>query len=394
MKPRRVLFYLEPVTYSDSPLRLGGWWNFFSTFAIKSAGYFTSQIAASNSICDLGSSAFSEQHRLDQIALLRCFDFDREAYSRDLCFGLGYRNRALIERLISIKNAFQPDIVISTTDNRYLQKVFGKTHVMFTELGPLPRSGLKQSIYIDPFGHQVGSALDWFARSSWTKTAIKDFHDVWRTRWVEPTTRDAHSSGITPWLAEATRGKKIMLAALQPRDWITYEGIGPRLDPVSLLRKLAHEVDEGWAVIPQWHGSDMPPLEALMKELVELQPNIISPPAKFRMANSEALLPSVDCVATVSSNVAAAAVLLGKDLKILGRSKFYKFALPRYSVRPRPDILAFLSCRYCRPLDEFLTLEGAFAEHILRLNRNPRWLFDQDGISVSTLDNFFIPDSI
>lgn len=389
MEAKRVLFYLEPVTYADSPLRLSGWWNFFSTFAIRSAACFTSQIAAAPALCALDSSVFEEVHAVDQIELLRSSGFDRVAYSRDLCQGFTYRNRLLLRALERLKQACSPDIIISVTDNRYLKKVFGQDKVMFMELGPLPRCGMKHSIYVDPYGHQINSALDKIIKAKWEHLSFDVFADIWRRRWVEPIQEAAQASGLTSWLSSVRENKKILLAALQPSDWTTYEGIGPAIDPVSILRRLADTAGDEWVILPQWHSSGTVPSDDLMDELSRVQQNILHVPAEFRIAQSEYFLPSVDGVATISSNVVATGAIMGKDLSILGRSKFHRFDAGSRSGKEKYDLLAFLSCRYCRTLDDFLLKDGAFADHILRLNHSPQWLLDPNGIEPSQLEAFF-----
>jgi len=387
MQAKRILFYLEPVTYADSPFRLQGWLNFFNLFAKQSTAAFTSQIAASPLICSLETTAFSEKYQLDQIQLLKASNFNRASYSRDLCFGFGYFNRPLLDALREIKKSFFPEIVISVSENRYLKKVFGAQNVMFMELGPLPRNGVRPSVHVDPYGHQVSSALDWFSRSTWSHSSLRRFGDIWRERWLEPVRRIGESSGVAAWLNEARGGKKLMLAALQPSDWITYEGIGPTLDPVSLLRKISSEIDDDWLIVPQWHGSNVAPTNEMFDEIIRSQNNIVYLPPEFRMANSEVIFPEVDGVVTISSNVAALGIVDGKRVDVVGNSKFRKVS--SVSKNPRIDILAFLSSKYCRPLDDFLHIEGAFADHIDRIHQNPKWLFDPSDIDSTHLEAFF-----
>jgi len=388
MEPKRILFYLEPITYANSPLRLAGWWNFFSAFARQSKGCFISQIAASPAICGLESDAFALAHPLNQAKLLESSAFHRAAYSQDLCRGLGYRNRPLLDALKAIKKSFAPDIVVSATDNRYLKKVFGRGNVMFMELGPLPRTGMKCSIYVDPFGHQIGSALDLFAKSRWEHPSLGEFGEIWRDRWLEPIREASAQSGIAAWLDTVPKRNKIRLVALQPSDWITYEGIGEMADPVSVLRKVAHESGEEWTIIPQWHPSDAPPSEALMEELTLAHPNILTPSPQHRVAQSELIIPHANSIAAVSSNVLATGAIMGKELKTIYNSKFKKYVYGESNNQYRLDLLAFISSKYCRPLDNFLNFEGEFATHISRLWRNPRWLFDERDLNSAHLQAF------
>lgn len=391
MARKRILFYLEPVTYVDSPLRLGGWWSFCSAFAAHSVAAVESAAAASRSVCGLGSPYFSQIHPIDQIDLLRTGQFDRSVYSRDLCFGTNYTNLALLENLERLKAAFAPDIVFSVTDNRYLKKVFGPGNVFFMELGPLPRMGMHTAIYFDPHGHQIDSALNWFAGNRWAHPKLGEFNEVWRHKWVDPICEVAQAKGIPTWLdaMKAKHGRKTLLVALQPRDWITFEGIGPLIDPISLLRSLAFEVGHDKTILPQWHGSDTPPSDALVAELQADQANIAVPPGHLRVAQSEMFLPFVEGVATISSNVAAIGAIMGKELLSLGKSKFNEIAAQATPSEQRPDILAFLADRYCLKLEDALNVEGHFAEHVLRIHQNPTFLFDPTGIDPGNLERFF-----
>jgi hypothetical protein len=176
--------------------------------------------------------------------------------------------------------------------------------------------------------------------------------------------------------------------SLQPSDWITYEGIGPALDPISVLRRLADLTGDEWAILPQWHSSDVHPSDDLMNELTHLQQNILHVPSEFRIAHSEHFLPFADGLATISSNVSSIGAIMGKELHILGKSKFNKMNGIKNICKPRYDILAFLVCRYCRSLDEFLINDGDFAEHIIRLRYDPKWLFESNKIEPSKLEDF------
>lgn len=389
---RRILFYLEPVTYADSPLRLGGWWNISSALAVQSATSSISAVAASPAICSLASPGFEAVYPLGQNELLKTANFDRVAYSRDLCRGFRYPNRALLRALQKIKATFQPDVVLSVTDNRYLKKVFGSHRVIFMELGPLPRTGMDVSIFFDPFGHQMRSAPNWFARSKWEHPKLGEFSALWEEKWLTPMRQRADSMGIFAWL-DATIGRespKIMLAALQPRDWITYEGIGPSIDPLSLLRRLANDMNDEWVIIPQWHASDALPCDDMITELESDNPNILIPPSDLRMSNSEFFIPFTNAVTTISSNVAALGVILGKGLRFFGKSKFQSFGRKRALKGPRPDILAFLGCKYCLRLENALNTEGLFSEHIERIQKYPLSLFDPTGINPDQLQQFFV----
>lgn len=378
MASKRVLFYLEPVVFRDSPLSLQGWLQFFAAFADRSRSKFTSSLAASNLIARIGSS-FSTVFEINSAQLLIDKDFDRSAYARDICFGEGFSNTYLLNALCSIRDELNPDIVISVSDNRYLKEVFKDAAVMFMELGPLPRLGTKLAAYVDPFGHQVGSALSQIAGNPWCDKDLSAFLSIWNETWGAAAVADAEQSGMRAWLDEAAGGRKILLAALQPRDWITYEGIGPTIDPVAITRLLASRVESDWIVVPQWHVADMVPAEALIEDLGIQQRNIVVPPAHLRIARSESMLPFVDAVATVSSNVAFAAAIIGKPVSVLGKSSSAPLSRPvTQHVAPRPDLLAFMVCGYCAPLAEWMGAELSFARHVEALVEDPGQLLRGD----------------
>lgn len=389
MSKLKVLFYLEPVDYSDEPLRLDGWRYFFSAFAQRSLGAFDSVLAASHALVAHAGSDFSESVAINQTAILSAVDFDRRRYSRDLCTPSPPPNDGLTSTLVEIRQRFAPDIVVSASENQYLKQVFGPDRVVFTELGPLPRLGMKPSIYLDPFGHQIGSAFDHFAVQTWPNDALHGFSEVWETLWCAPTREAGEENGLADWFRAVVRDQPAVLAVLQPADWITYEGVGPQVDPVSLLRKIAAEAPAGWMVVPQWHPSDRIPSEMLLAELSKDQPNILTLPEGLRIGHSEEAIHHVAGVVTISSNVSALAAIQGLPAKVLGRSKFASLSGDLSApAKARTDLLAFLACRYCSPLEDWMGREGAFADALLRLHADPNSLFDPRGLDPVRLEAF------
>jgi hypothetical protein len=317
--------------------------------------------------------------------------FDRTVYVRDLCFGCDFPNKTLLKRLDEIRTKFNPDIVVSVSDNKYLRHVFSSAAIMFMELGPLPRLGTKLSAFVDPFGHQIGSAISRIAAHPWRHEKLPAFLEIWRETWGAGAAAEAEKSGMKAWLEEVKSGHRILLVALQPKDSITYEGIGPNIDPVALTRLLASRVDPHWIVVPQWHSGDAVPSEELIEDLVFHQPNIVVPPAGLRISQSESMLPLIDAVATISSNVAFAAAIIGKPVSVLGSSS--SAPLNRSitePVEPRPDLLAFMVCHYCAPLSDWMNEGLLFAAHIQRLADNPNLLLDDRALDPNRILDFVV----
>jgi hypothetical protein len=396
MNSVRVLFFVEPVIYRNNPTMLKPWIEFIEPIAKKSQGLFEAYLAASHQLTCLSKDVFCDVFSLDPKELLHSSEFDRPTYSRDLCLGnekvLG--NSALIIALEQIKSKIQPTHVISWSENQYLRYVFRDSKVLFMELGPLPRHGLKLAAFLDPFGHQIGCALQTASKKNWEVTNLSEVEDYWQVSWVQKVMAEAEKIGIPDWLQQAAPKKKRSLVVLQPPDWITYEGVGPRIDPIGFLQFVAREYSHEWVLIPQWHRAYPAPSDGVLEELNRRQPNICIPPNGLRTNNSEAFLPYVDGVATISSNVALAAALLGKSVKIIGRSKFV--ALDTGSSnhpRNRTDLLPFLFCKYCRPISDWINIEGAFARHMLTIAEKPDWLFDLSGrANLEEFGAFFVPN--
>ena len=368
---KKLLFYIEPAEFRGNQLLLHPWYDFCHAAALRSQPA-RSFLASSPSLCRLPCAAFEASWEIDPAAVIAS-NHDRVFYARDVCVGSSFRNVYLLERLKQIDDALRPDYVISWSENNYLRKTFGR-RVLFMELGPLPRSGLKISAFLDPFGHQVGCAFQSVARRS-CDGDYTAFASAWERTWLKQALALGEEAGCSDWLNRTRAGGKMLLAVLQPPDWLTYEGIGPALEPIALLQHIARDIAPAdWLVIPQWHPGNSMPGEAELEKLEAACRNVRTPPPSLRIGQSEVMLPHVGAVATISSNVAAAAAIIGKPVRVLGQSKFAALDAPTFSAVPRPDLLAFMAGRYCRPRDDWMSNDGEFITHLERLACDPGWL--------------------
>ena len=137
---KKLLFYIEPAEFRGDRLLLHPWHDFCHAAALRSQPA-RSFLASSPALCRLPCAAFEACWEIDPAAVIAS-NHDRAFYARDICFGSSLRNVDLLERLKQIDDALRPDYVISWSENKYLRKTFGQ-RVLFMELGPLPRSGLK-----------------------------------------------------------------------------------------------------------------------------------------------------------------------------------------------------------------------------------------------------------
>lgn len=251
---------------------------------------------------------------------------------------------------------------------------------MFMELGPLPSRQCQRSIHLDPYGHQIGSAIDLLGQLRLAGDADIALEKLWRARWVEPVQAEAIARGASGWLRKAAAGRSIVLIALQPPGWLTYEAIGPREGPLELVRREAGRLSAGEVLVPTWHPAAPAPPDA--EDLLRDLPNILIPPEPLRTNVGELFAIGADRVITISSNVAACAALLGRGVELLGRSKFA--GLAAQPGRPRTELLGFLTARYCGLMADWLGVQGAFEAQLRRLARAPASLFAP--ITISDLD--------
>lgn len=374
----RVLFFVEPATFRDDPLFLAPWINFIDGMVRCSAERFEAHLATSRVLAALAKASYVSRSDLSSATILEPFGFDRVAYMRDLCLGDGTRNDALISSLTAVRARVMPDIVVTWTENTTLRCVFTGIPLLNIELGPMPRSGFALTAHLDPFGHQIGSAFERFAEPRWDSEPFEVLIAQWLAHFRRKADEDAHLSGLIGWLSKLSSDRRKVVLALQPPDWLTYEGIGPALDPISLLRRTAASAEPGDLIIPQWHATQHLPSVALLADLQSDHPNVAVPPDGLKVARTESMLPHIDKLITISSNVALAAAILGKELTLLGRCKVSALAT-QLDARPVPrtDLIPFLVGSYCRPLSEWISREGAFFDHLRMVADQPQRLLAQ-----------------
>src|SRR4051794_4673840 len=122
---KKILFYIEPGVFRQNPLLLEPWHGFCTAIARSSTDNARSFLVSSRAICKLPNSAFDECLEIDSSAVMASSGFDRCAYARDICQGIGFKNSHLLDALNFADRKLCPDFVISWTENRYLRRVFG-----------------------------------------------------------------------------------------------------------------------------------------------------------------------------------------------------------------------------------------------------------------------------
>lgn len=397
----RVAIYIEPVVFRNDPHLLKVWVNWAVSLTL--AGAYTSPttryyIISSASLCELfreqTSGLSREAHEapsciaLSQADCLASMEFDRFQYARDLFASEAapITNMRLFEALCSAAEATQADIVLSLSQNRYLRPAFacalGKNGprsqaVLFSELSPLPRRSCPATMFLDPAGHQTQSLLA--TRPTQIQDAPISDGDVgtltrsW-DRWVgRPTRFYAGRLGVSEFLEQKRQGRRVLLLAMQPPDWLTYEGCYGTISPDNLIARVASDLPEGWVLLPVYHPqySLSPATEALLQSEAT---NILFAPSAMACGSAEIFLPFVDAVGTISSTVGIQGLLWGKPLIALGRSFLAGLGYPNTAdletiKGPTPEqragLLRFLTHRYCH-LQRQLFGQAGYLNRFLR----------------------------
>ena len=311
-------------------------------------------------------------HEITQRELLAATGFDRLEYAKDLFKPVDAPavNTGLVRWMEQANDDFHPDFVISFSQNRYLDHAFPESKKLYAEFAPYGRVGTIQALFLDPCGHQVRNMLvehwDAIISDPLAPSQPEALRHLWQEAVEIPTREHPAFESTTQWLQERAKGRKIAMLAMQPPDWLTYEGaLGP-VPLSSLVMRWLDALPEGWAGCVTFHPHHRLPAAAC--KLIEREfPNAIILPEDAPRGASELLLPIVDAVVTISSSVGVQAALWGKPVSAQGRSSLS--ALGSHSIPAlatasglaevqRLRLWRFLTNRYAHPLDSLINDGG------------------------------------
>jgi hypothetical protein len=388
-KPR-VLIYIEPAIYRNDPLLFAGWVTATDRWVLASQGQIEFHLLSSQRLIECARSEYFSRVSIASDALLEPFGGDKVAYMRDVCVGDELRNNVLSVALERAREITAPDIILSWSENKYLRRVFHDVPVLFTENGPLPRNGCPLVKYLDPFGHQISSAFDRLAEPAWP-IASDEVEQEWLSRWLSVIAQATRRVGLDDWIARLPKTGHRVLVALQPPDWLAYEGIGPTRTSMDLLCDIASTAAAGDIIVPQWHPAQPPPPPLELSSIMARFSNILVPPPQFLVGFSDHLAPHVDEIVTLSSNVALLAPLLGKSLRVLAPSKFHALgSRARGPSDRRTDLVRFLLMRYCDPSTDW-DAPLFFSRRLLETASEPEALFNAPSLSRDRALRFINP---
>lgn len=390
----RLTFYVEPVTYRQDPLFLSPWIEWIARIIRANADRtgLSFSIASSPWLCRALQNRVGpiSTFSINPIDVLSPFGMNRVRYGQDLARRKddAVENQALQEIVSSMVAELEPDAILSFTQNRYLSSLSPEITTLFSEMQPLPRA-MGTGFFLDPFGHQTESLLVRAAqRIRWLELPIgleAAIQRDWEVRFTEPNLNDPETAEMMNWFAAAAGGAPVAMFAMQPPDWLTFEGLGRGTTPEDLLLASLDALPSGWRAVATYHpGHQLS--RTLEESIAEQMPNLLLLPERWKQGRSEWLIQAIDAVITVSSVVGWSALLAGKRSATLGRSNLAGFAStsieyidtsPPLSSRSRLNLAAFLMYRYCIPEQQFLDEPDYFLDAVSHIREyGEEYFFD------------------
>lgn len=230
---------------------------------------------------------------------------------------------------------FAPHMVITTSHNSYLAESCLRTNtcLLTTEFGPFPRLGFPNNRSISFHRH--------YSRLSPRTSECSDFESDYDrsvlsnvlNRQLLATEKHPLAQKIKNYCEVLNSKHRLALLALQPPDWITWEGsLAEPYSPTEIVMLALKKMSADLLIVnfhPDQGGRVSP---SIIAELWLSGLPILRVPPEFNTATAELFVPHVHEVITVSSNVGFLAYLNGKKLTLLGDS--YLNNLPHLSTEP------------------------------------------------------------
>lgn len=395
----RILFFVEPARFRRNALFLAphvAW--VAGLMRSTSGGDAEFALASSAPLCRQLREAHGPWSNLATYVLepdAACEEGGeaRADYLRGL-YGDGSGPSRLRHALDKVRAEFQPDLVLLTSQNAFAERALAGLPALRIEQAPLPRAGQPTRMAFDPGGHQCRAMLEThasqiraFAADPSVRAAAAVVLDALGPALVRhsplgPAAREA--------LASVSKSAPVALLALQPPDWVSFEGAIGIQDPAHLLLRWAARLPPGWLGVPTYHP-DWRLSPAVECSLAGACARLRFLPGSLAQGSTEALLPAARGLVTVSSSAAMTAVLLGRPAVVVGHSPFRSWgatsvqALAEAEAWPleeRLATLAFLCHRYACLNAQVLEQPGVFlslARAVAGAADPAQWMLDPAG---------------
>jgi len=344
----KVLIHLEPISYRVQPLFVSGHLTAFikpilhALAAINDSDRLTVGMSSNIFICLESLQIFRELEKdfdispvlfpIHPVEVLRGYNNSIHKYCKDLYNSdeSDKKNcRWWPDYFKILFHEFNPNIVATTSDNRHLMNTCesAKVPLLSTEFGLLPREMFPLNRFVNIGGHintdllsSVSRARNQIIQQHIDVHAAKEILEDFESSYFEVLARDERSKCAKEFFS-AFQGKNIALLALQPSDWITWEGaLGRKASPSEILLKALARIKSDILIVT-FHADrsgDIP--ESAFTDIWLSDSRIEKLPNELTHDSSEFLLPFVHEFLSVSSNVAFTAFVLGIDITPISSS--------------------------------------------------------------------------
>lgn len=332
----RVLFFLEPVIFRNSPSLISAhflWVEYFRRACAKEGWQFA--LTANESTCkqwgELNPTATSAVtlYPVNPFETLTAFNHERRSYAK-AAYSESVGKNPLFERLTEIRDAYAPTLIVMSSQNSFAQHAFARIPILSIEQAPLPRLGHPMRTAFDPSGHQTKSLLETRADQISSLPLTPEMRRQARNLLsaIRQTALIADARGVQVVAAlEEFRGEgPVALLVTQPTDAVTYEGAYQPIELENLLYAWAQALPAGWIGVPTYHGGQRLS-EEMETALAAATPRLRFLPQSLSLGLSEPMLLNADGMITISSTSAMTGLLFQKRVIVTGRSPYNTWCL-------------------------------------------------------------------
>ena len=224
---------------------------------------------------------------------------------------------------------FNPDVVLTTSDNRYLMSQCIKKSVplLSCEFGPLPRSIYPKNRFLNIGGHLNTDLLSSIQKIekqlkdlTLNKDQINEDFSKFKRKFFDFQKNNPNWK-IAEKFFKNYKQQTIAMLCLQPRDWVTWEGaLGKSLTPSEIIRRALRKMKSDILVVT-FHADKAGDISSqIFSEIWLSDSRLEKLPDSLSHNSSELILPFIDEVLSVSSNTVLTAFLLNKIITPISNS--------------------------------------------------------------------------
>ncbi len=298
-------------------------------------------VSSNSALCDvsncLAKFIFSSGHQLKTLdwclkALLESYQYSKKQYCLDI-FSRKYdfESAYLLDAFNETLKKSSPDIVVTTSKNRYLEYCCEQQNIplICTEMGPLPRISYPDCRQLSIGSHLSASIVE--DRDASSDDYIKK--KILKNQNLE-ISRHYKNQRVCDFINSIGRSNALALLPLQPSDWVTWDGaLSDSFQPPEIIIKALNAMRSERLIVVFHPVSSGLINQNIIDTLKKSDERLIIAPDDISQGCSELYVPHVDEIVTVSSNVGFLAPIYEKSLTLLGQSFLNDFICENYKLK-------------------------------------------------------------